>query len=104
MGRPDAHFAARSTFSPRLDTKLVVRSWISVREGIHELRIRQGTVQYRILYFSGLEREIVFVHGLRKEREIPEMDIRRALKRKSIYETDPTRFRHEQEEDEDQDA
>lgn len=76
----------------------------SVRDGIHELRIRQGHVQYRILYFFGLEGEIVLAHGLRKERDIPEMDVRRALRRKSIYESDPGRFRHEQEEEEDQDA
>lgn len=59
-----------------------------LREGIHELRASYQGAQYRILYFfnRGLA---VLVHGILKERQVPDIEIYRAKKRKDAYEARP---------------
>ena len=60
-----------------------------LREGIHELRAKQGHVQYRMLYFFHGRTVAVLAHSLTKEDAIPPADIERALRRKWQFETDP---------------
>lgn len=60
-----------------------------VRDGIHELRAKQGTVQYRILYFFHGRNMAILAHGLTKEDSLPAADIERALKRKRQFELNP---------------
>jgi phage-related protein len=53
-----------------------------LRDGLYELRIRAGRVNYRILYFFHNRRAVVLVHGLTKEKSIHPSDIQRAKRRK----------------------
>ena len=60
-----------------------------LRDGIHELRVRLGTVNYRILYFFHGRIAAVLAHGLIKENEVPQRDIELAIRRKGNFESDP---------------
>lgn len=51
-------------------------------DGIRELRIRKGTVNYRILYFFCGENVVCLSHGIRKEKTVPKRDIDLAKARK----------------------
>jgi len=62
-----------------------------LRDGIHELRIRQGHVNYRILYFFHGEAVAILAHGLTKEDETPNADIERAIQRKEAFAKDPAK-------------
>jgi phage-related protein len=46
-----------------------------LRDGIYELRVRLGTVNYRLLYFFHGRIAAVLAHGLIKENEVPHRDI-----------------------------
>ena len=72
-----------------------------LRDGIHELRIRHGHVNYRILYFFHGQAVAILAHGLTKEDEVPNADIERAIQRKEAFAKDPAK--HSYPED-DQDA
>lgn len=65
-----------------------------LRDGIHELRWRLGSVNYRILYFFHAREAIVLAHGMTKEGAIPDRDIDWALQRKSAYIEDPQGHTH----------
>lgn len=60
-----------------------------LRNGIHELRIGRGGINYRLLYFFQGRMAAILAHGLVKEREVPEKDIRLAVERKRLFEQDP---------------
>src|SRR5882757_5868052 len=60
-----------------------------LRDGIYELRAKQGRVQYRILYFFQGRNVAVLSHSLTKEDSIPLVEIERALKRKRQFEQNP---------------
>jgi phage-related protein len=60
-----------------------------LRHGIYELRTRDGTVQYRVLYFFHGRNVAVLAHGLVKEKDVPETDIERAMERKRRFENAP---------------
>jgi len=60
-----------------------------LRDGIYELRAKQGHVQYRILYFFHGRNVAVLSHSLTKEDSIPLVEIERALKRKRQFEQNP---------------
>jgi phage-related protein len=60
-----------------------------VRDGIYELRIRKGKVNYRILYFFHGDAAVVLAHGLAKGAAVPVADIERARERKELYQQDP---------------
>ncbi len=60
-----------------------------LRDGIYELRARQGHVQYRILYFFHGRNVAILAHALTKEDTVPAMDIEWALKRKRLFERNP---------------
>src|SRR5580658_3745045 len=55
-----------------------------LRDGIYELRAKQGRVQYRMLYFFHGRQVAILAHALTKEDEVPKVDIERALRRKKI--------------------
>lgn len=58
--------------------------------GLHELRWKQGHVQYRILYFFHGQNFVVLAHAMVKEgQQVREEEIKRALERKVQYELDP---------------
>jgi phage-related protein len=56
-----------------------------LRDGIYELRVRRGTVHYRMLYFFHGQIAAVVSHGLTKERVVPARDIARALEHKQWF-------------------
>lgn len=60
-----------------------------LRDGIYELRAKQGHVQYRILYFFHGRNVAILAHGLTKEDKVPAADIERALRQKRLFEQDP---------------
>jgi phage-related protein len=60
-----------------------------LRDGIHELRPSYQGVHYRILYFFSGKDVVVVSHGLKKEGEIPAVEIIRAIERKRKFEANP---------------
>lgn len=68
-----------------------------LRDGIYELRVRLGRVNYRILYFFHGRSVALLAHGLTKEREVPAAEIDRAVERRRRYESDPEAHRCEPE-------
>lgn len=60
-----------------------------LRDGIHELRIRKGRVNYRILYFFHGRNLAILNHALTKEDVIRRADLERALRRKVAFEAAP---------------
>ena len=62
-----------------------------LRDGIHELRVRFRTVNYRMLYFFHGRAAVVVTHGLVKEDIVPPREIERAIRRKKQYEANPAR-------------
>ena len=66
----------------------------TVRDGIRELRIRRGHVNYRILYFFHGRNVTVLGHALTKEQEVPERDIDLAIRRKKAFERAPATHTH----------
>ena len=67
-----------------------------LRDGIYELRARQGHVNYRILYFFHGQNVIVLAHGMTKESEVPDTEIERALRRKAAFEVNPKLHTYEE--------
>ena len=63
-----------------------------LRDGIHELRTKVGSVNYRILYgFVG--KDVVLVsHGITKVKKVPAAEIDRAVERLAKYEENPHRY------------
>lgn len=68
-----------------------------LRDGIHELRAKQGHVQYRILYFFHGRNVAILAHALTKEDEVPNVDIERAIARKKLFIADPKAHTYESE-------
>lgn len=66
-----------------------------LRDGIYELRAKQGYVQYRILYFFHQRQVAILAHSLTKEDTIPVVDIERAIKRKKLFESNPSKHTYE---------
>jgi len=60
-----------------------------LRDGIYELRVRFGTVNYRMLYFFYGTAAVVVSHGVIKEDKIPPVDIDKAVARKRRFEANP---------------
>src|SRR3954465_12678173 len=60
-----------------------------LRDGIYELRIRLGTVNYRMLYFFHQQTAAVILHGLVKAQRVPPREIDRALEAKRHFARDP---------------
>jgi hypothetical protein len=60
-----------------------------LRDGIHELRVRFQSLNYRMLYFFYGNQVVVLTHGLKKEKEVPPNEIDRAVELKKKFEADP---------------
>lgn len=60
-----------------------------LQEGLHELRIRSGNIQMRILYFFHGRNIAILVHALKKEGKIPANDIETARLRMNQFKADP---------------
>ena len=67
-----------------------------LRDGIYELRAKQGHVQYRILYFFHGRNVAILAHSLTKKDEVPPVEIERALKRKRLFEKQPKEHTYEE--------
>ena len=61
-----------------------------LRDGICELRVRHRRINYRMLYFFS-EQQAVLSHGLLKESDVPDQEIRRALARRAAFAQDAER-------------
>jgi putative component of toxin-antitoxin plasmid stabilization module len=61
-----------------------------LRDGIHELRVRCGSVNYRILYFFHGQVAAVLSSGLTKEDKVPATEINRAVARKAAFKANPS--------------
>ena len=65
----------------------------TLRDGIHELRVRFGTTNYRLLYGfheqNGEQTIALLVQGLTKERAVPPADIDLAIRRRAAFAADP---------------
>jgi phage-related protein len=68
-----------------------------LRDGIYELRAKQGRVQYRILYFFHGREAAVLAHCLTKENTIAAGEIERTIKRKKMFESNPAKHTYEDE-------
>ena len=62
-----------------------------LRDGIYELRVRLGSVNYRILYFFHGQQLAIVAHGLTKEGVVPPTEINRAVQRKQTFVLNPAR-------------
>ena len=67
-----------------------------LRDGIYELRLEFGGVNYRILYFFHDAEVVVITHGLTKEAKVPAREIDLAVERKGMFESDPEGHRYEE--------
>ncbi len=65
-----------------------------LRDGIYELRVQFGGVNYRMLYFFAGQVAAVVTVGLTKESRVPDRDIELAKQRRTIYQSDPERYSH----------
>ena len=64
-----------------------------LRDGIYELRVRLGSVNYRMLYFFHGRVAAVVSHGLTKEKAVPAGEIDGAIERKKRFEAAPREHR-----------
>jgi len=62
-----------------------------LRDGIYELRASYQGFHYRMLYFFHGRAAIVISHGITKEREVPAIEIDRAIRAKESFEANPAR-------------
>jgi len=67
-----------------------------LRDGVYELRVRLGTVHYRMLYFFYENVAAVISHGLVKEQRVPAKEIDRAVAANQRFGKDPKRHSHEE--------
>ena len=68
-----------------------------LRDGIYELRAKQGHVQYRMLYFFHGRNVAILAHSLTKEDEVPNVDIEKTLSRKKLFVMNPKAHTYESE-------
>jgi hypothetical protein len=74
-----------------------------LRDGIYELRAKHINVQYRILYFfQGQNVAILAQATIKPQSAVPNVEIDRAIRRKQLFEIDPSRHTHTMEIDDDQ--
>ena len=69
-----------------------------LKDGIHELRVRKGRVNYRILYFFHGRDLAVLAHAITKEGEVPDDDIDRAVRRRKAFASNPAAHTYAEEE------
>lgn len=62
-----------------------------LRDGIYELRVGLSGRNYRMLYFFHRNIAAVISHGLVKERQVPPVEIDRAIRRMREFLNNPTK-------------
>jgi phage-related protein len=62
-----------------------------LRDGVYELRVRHGRVNYRMLYFFYENIAAVISHGVVKEQRVPPKEIDRAVTAKERFVRAPKR-------------
>lgn len=60
-----------------------------LEDGIYELRVDEGNIHHRFLYFFHGQNVVILTHGLRKERQVPPREIERAKSLRTVYLSDP---------------
>ena len=68
-----------------------------LRGGIYELRIKEQSVNYRVLYFFH-SKIAVISHGIRKEGTVPLKEITLSSERKDLYARNPELHTYNEEE------
>jgi hypothetical protein len=63
-----------------------------LRDGIRELRIKSGRINYRILYSFFGGQIAVLTHGLTKESTVPNAEIEGAIRCLALVRSNPDRF------------
>jgi len=72
-----------------------------LRDNIYELRAKHIHVQYRILYFFHGQNVAILAHAITKEQAaVPNIDIEKAITRKSLFEENPDIHTYEGENEE----
>ncbi len=66
-----------------------------LRDGIYELRVGYGNVNYRVLYFFH-EGRAILSHGCTKEGTVPDSEINRAVRNKTLFASNPERHTYEE--------
>ena len=67
-----------------------------LRDGIYELRVGLGGMNYRMLYFFHGNVAALLAHGLSKERQVPPKEIDKAVERKARFDAAPKRHTYEE--------
>jgi len=65
-----------------------------LEDGIYELRVRRGNVQYRTLYFFQARKRniVILAHFIQKEGSaVPPAELKRAKQRRDAFEASPDR-------------
>ncbi len=60
-----------------------------LRNGIYELRLKNGTINYRVLYAFVGRNVVLLSHGLSKEGKVPDIEIDKAIANRSKYLANP---------------
>ena len=76
----------------QLGNELRFPSTKMLEDGIWSLRTKVGTVNYRIFYFFCSSNVVCLSHGITKEDEIDDYEIKMALDRKELVESDLSRY------------
>jgi len=96
-GKAWAHCRARIEMLGQMGHELRRPAADYLRDGIYELRAKQGHVQYRILYFFHERQVAILAHSLTKEASVPVVEIERAINRKKLFESNPRKHTYEAE-------
>jgi len=68
-----------------------------LEDGLYELRVRTGHVQYRILYAYIGKQVVLLSHGCQKEKTVPPGEIQKALDHLKKYKAHPTAHTYSEE-------
>lgn len=98
-GRDFAKCVARLRLLARMGYELRRPVSDSLGDGLHELRVRHGRVNYRMIYFYSGRNVAVIAHALTKEAAVPAIDLERAVNRRRAYELDPAAHTYVEDED-----
>ncbi len=63
-----------------------------LRDGIHELRAKEGTVQYRMFYGYQGKNDAVLIHAITKEAKIDPHDIDLSIERMALVHRNPSKY------------
>ncbi len=67
-----------------------------LRDGIYELRVKRGNINYRALYFFSGANEATISHGITKIARVPLNEIEVAVERKKLVAKDKERYTYQE--------